>query len=336
MNNFFKIKNFTIGKKRTFIIAEIGINHNGNLKYAKKLIQAAKKSGADAAKLQIINPEESYAKNTNSYKIFNKNLLKFDELKILSKYAKDKKILLFATPGDFSSLKIVEKLNFPAIKISSGLMNNIPLIRKCAKMKLPIIISTGFAEYEEIKEALKNITRYHKKLAVLKCTSLYPAPLTSLNLNSIKKLKNLGAVVGYSDHSLGELSCIVAVSLGAKVIEKHFTLNKKQKGADHKISMIPKEFLSMVKKIRKIEDSLGGENIFPTKNEYKIRKFFRRTLVSKRLIKKGKKLKFDDLNFQRTNLKGKRLNPNNYSEIIGKKAKKNIFPNKLILKNLFK
>lgn len=336
MKNFFKIKNFTIGKKRTFIIAEIGVNHNGNLKYAKKLIQAAKKSGADAAKLQIINPVESYAKNTKSYKIFNKNLLKFDELKILSKYAKDQKILLFATPGDFSSLRIIKKLNFPAIKISSGLMNNIPLIRKCAKMKLPIIISTGFAEYEEIREALKNITKYHKKLAVLKCTSLYPAPLTSLNLNSIKKLKNLGAVVGYSDHSLGELSCLVAVSLGAKVIEKHFTLNKKLKGADHKISMIPKEFLSMVKKIRKIEDSLGGENIFPTKKEYKTRKFFRRTLVSKRLIIKGKKLKFDDLNFQRTNLKGKRLNPNDYSKLIGKKAKKNISPNKLILKNLFK
>ena len=160
--------------------------------------------------------------------------------------------------------------------------------------------------------------------------------MTSLNLNSIKKLKNLGAVVGYSDHSLGELSCLVAVSLGAKVIEKHFTLNKKLKGADHKISMIPKEFLSMVKKIRKIEDSLGGENIFPTKKEYKTRKFFRRTLVSKRLIIKGKKLKFDDLNFQRTNLKGKRLNPNDYSKLIGKKAKKNISPNKLILKNLFK
>ena len=143
MNNFFKIENFIIGKKRTFVIAEIGVNHNGKLSYAKKLIKAAKESGADAVKLQIINPEESYAENTSSFKIFKKNLLKFDELKILSKYAKNKKIILFATPGDFSSLKVVKKLNFPAIKISSGLMNNIPLIRECAKMKLPIIISTG-------------------------------------------------------------------------------------------------------------------------------------------------------------------------------------------------
>ena len=335
MNNFFKIKNFTIGKKRTFIIAEIGINHNGNLKYAKKLIQAAKKSGADAAKLQIINPEESYAKNTNSHKIFNKNLLKFDELKILSKYAKDKKILLFATPGDFSSLKIVEKLNFPAIKISSGLMNNIPLIRKCAKMKLPIIISTGFAEYEEIKEALRNITRYHKKLAVLKCTSLYPAPLTSLNLNSIKKLQNLGAVVGYSDHSLGELSCIVAVSLGAKVIEKHFTLNKKQKGADHKISMTPKEFSIMVNKIRETEESLGGEDTFPTQKELMIRNLYRRTIVSSKIIKKGKKIQKKDLLLQRNNLSGKKLHPRDFFKLIGKKSKKTILPNKLIKKNDF-
>ena len=245
------------------------------------------------------------------------------------------KILLFATPGDFSSLRIIKKLNFPAIKISSGLMNNIPLIRKCAKMKLPIIISTGFAEYEEIREALKI------SLSIIKNCSFKVYFIISCAFDVIeskfnKKLKNLGAVVGYSDHSLGELSCLVAVSLGAKVIEKHFTLNKKLKGADHKISMIPKEFLSMVKKIRKIEDSLGGENIFPTKKEYKTRKFFRRTLVSKRLIIKGKKLKFDDLNFQRTNLKGKRLNPNDYSKLIGKKAKKNISPNKLILKNLFK
>ena len=337
MNNFFKIENFIIGKKRTFVIAEIGVNHNGKLSYAKKLIKAAKESGADAVKLQIINPEESYAENTSSFKIFKKNLLKFDELKILSKYAKDKKIILFATPGDFSSLKVVKKLNFPAIKISSGLMNNIPLIRECAKMKLPIIISTGFAEFNEIKESLRNITKYHKKVAVLKCTSIYPAPLSSLNLNSINRLKrSFNIVVGFSDHSLGELACLTAVSLGAKVIEKHFTINKKQKGADHKISMTPKEFLSMVKKIRKIEVSLGSDNIFPTKKEYKTRRFFRRTIVSKKFIKKGEKIKFDDLYFQRTNQQGKRLKPNDYYKIIGKRIKKNILPNKLILKTSLK
>ena len=333
----FKIGKKTIGKAKAFIIAEIGINHNGDLSTCKKLVYEAKKSGADAVKLQIINPEESYIKSTKSYRIFKKNYLNFEEIKKIKKYANKLNIILFATPGDFSSLNIVKRLNFPAIKISSGLMNNIPLIRKSASMNIPIIISTGFAEFNEIKDSVKNIFRYHKKLAVLKCTSLYPAPLSSLNLNSIKKLKrNLGVVVGYSDHSLGELSCLIAVALGAKVIEKHFTLNKNQKGADHKISMTPKEFLLMVNKIRKIEESLGGENVFPTKKEYKIRRFFRRTIVSRRLIKKGEKIKFDDFNFQRTNEKGKRLNPKDYFKIIGKKTKRNILPNKIISKNLLK
>lgn len=336
MSNFFNIKNFVIGKKRTFIIAEIGVNHNGNLPFAKKLINAAKKSGADAAKLQIINPEESYAKNTKSYKIFKKNILNLKELKQLRDYAKSKKILLFATPGDFSSLNVVRKLKFPAIKISSGLMNNIPLIIDCAKTRLPIIISTGFAKLEEIQEALANITKFHKKVAVLKCTSLYPAPKSTLNLNSIKTFKKkLKTIIGYSDHSLGELSCLIAVSLGAKVIEKHFTLNKKLAGADHKISMTPKEFSIMVNKIREIEESLGGEDTFPTQKELMIRNLYRRTIVSSKIIKKGKKIEKKDLLLQRSNLSGKKLHPRDFFKLIGKKSKRTILPNKLIKKNDF-
>lgn len=330
-----KISNIKIGlNKKTFIIAEIGVNHDGSVNKAKKLIYAAKKSGADAVKFQIINPDESYNKKTLSYNIFKPRTLSFKELLKLKKYAKKLKIIFFATPGDFSSLDVVKKLKCPAIKISSGLLTNIPIIKEAAKTKVPIIISTGFAEIKEIKEAVKTITKYHNKLAVLKCTSLYPAPSHTLNLNAIKKLqKEFKFVVGYSDHTLGELSCLIAVSLGAKIVEKHFTLNKKLPGADHRISMTPKEFLSMVKHIREIEIRLGKEKIFPSAKELKTRIFYRRTIVAKKFIQKGKTIHPEDLILQRNNLKGKRLHPREYFKIIGKKAKKNIFSNNLVKKD---
>ena len=160
----FKIGNKIIGKKRVFVIAEIGVNHNGSLSVCKNLIKKAKISGADAVKLQIINAEESYSKSTKSYKIFKKNFLNFEEIKKIKFYAKKLNIILFATPGDFSSLIIIKKLNFPAIKISSGLLTNIPLIVEASKLKKPIIVSTGFANLNEIRETVNKIKKCTIKL----------------------------------------------------------------------------------------------------------------------------------------------------------------------------
>ena len=326
-----KVKNHIIGKNKTFIIAEIGINHNGKLSVAKKLVNAAKKSGADAAKLQIINPEDSYDKNTKSYKIFKKNLLTFSELKKLSEYSKKRGMLLFATPGDFSSLEIIKKLKFPLIKISSGLLTNIPLITEAAKLKKPLLISTGFANLNEINEAVKKIKKYHNRIGILRCTSIYPAKNEYLNLSSINTLKKkFNHIIGYSDHSLGDLACTTAVSLGSKIIEKHFTLNKKQSGADHRLSMTPTEFKLMVKKIRIIEKSLGNKNVFPTKIEEKIKKFYHRTIIASKTIFKNQKLSKNNISLKRTNKEGKRMHPREYFKIIKKKSKKKINKGDLI------
>ncbi len=326
----FKIKNKLIGQS-VFIIAEIGINHNGSISDCKKLINSAKNAGADAVKLQIINPDESYSKNTKSYKLFKKNLLKFEEIKEITNYAKKKNIILFATPGDFSSLALVKKLKFPAIKISSGLLTNIPLIIESAKLKKPIIISTGFSSINEISEAVKIIRKFHNKISILKCTSIYPASYLDLNLSSIKTLQNkFRNIIGYSDHSLGDLACVVAVSLGAKVIEKHLTLNNKQKDADHRISLMPKDFKLMVNKIRLVEDCIGQKNKFVTKEELKKKFFYQRAIVANKFIKKGDKLSKVNISIKRTNLTGPRLQPIHYYNILGKRLKKNIKKDELI------
>tara|TARA_E500000178_G_C16958713_1_gene724957 strand:- start:126 stop:1136 length:1011 start_codon:yes stop_codon:yes gene_type:complete len=327
----FKIGKKLIGGKRVFIIAEIGVNHNGNLSNCKNLVKRAKSSGADAVKLQIINPEESYSKSTKSYRTFKKNYLNYEEIKKIKSYAKKLSIILFATPGDFSSLSIIKKLNFPAIKISSGLLTNIPLIIEASKLKIPMIVSTGFANMNEIKEAVNKIKKIHNKIAILRCTSIYPVSHENLNLLSILNLKkNFNNIVGYSDHSLGDLACLTAVSLGSKIIEKHFTLDKKQPGADHKLSSTPEEFKLMVEKIRIIEKSLGDNNIFPTKIETKLKKFYHRTIIASCTIFKNQKLSRDNIALKRTNKIGTRIHPREFFNIIGKTSKKKITKDEII------
>ena len=195
----------------------------------------------------------------------------FKEYFKLNKFAKKNKIIFFATPGDFSSLKIIKDLKLPAIKISSGLLTNTPLILEAAKLKLPMIISTGLSEEKNILNAIKTIKKIHKKIAILKCTSIYPQR-KKLNLSSLKMFQaKFNYIIGYSDHALGNNACLAAVSLGAKIIEKHFTLNNKKRGADHKISLTPKNFKNLVKDIRSVENMLGFENVFSTRGTKKER-----------------------------------------------------------------
>ena len=330
-----RIKNYKKLRNRVLVIAEIGINHLGDEKYCKKLIIEAIKSGADCVKLQIINPEESYEKETKSFSLFKKYRLNFESLKRINNFCKRKNILLFATPGDMHSLNIIKKLKFPIIKISSGLNTNKYLINQSLKLNLPMIISLGMTNESEIKKIYKFVKKKTTNFALLKCTSIYPSGDNELNLNSIKKLKKIfNCTIGYSDHTLDDLAILVAISNGASIIEKHFTTNKKLKIADHKISMEPKEFKLMVKKIRRIEKILGEEKKFLSRKEKINKKKFQRILFSSKNITKNEILKIDKINFKRPVKRSKYdLTADKYESYLGKKLVKKIKKDKKIKSN---
>tara|TARA_B110000259_G_scaffold181721_1_gene224176 strand:- start:2032 stop:3051 length:1020 start_codon:yes stop_codon:yes gene_type:complete len=330
-----KIKNYKTNRNKVLIIAEIGINHLGNEKYCKKLITEAKKSGADCVKLQIVNPDESYEKGTQSYSLFKKCRLSLESLKRINDFCKKKNILLFATPGDQDSLNIVKKLMFPLIKISSGLNSNRYLLNEILKLKLPLIVSLGMSSEIESKKIYNYIKKKSNNFALLKCTSIYPALDKELNLNTISKFKKIfNCTIGYSDHSLDDLPVLTAVSNGASIIEKHFTTNKKLKVADHDISMEPNEFKLMVKKIRRIEKILGSTSKFLNQNETINKKKFQRILFSSVEIDKNEVLKIDKIFFKRP-IKRKKydITANKYKDYLGKKLIKKISKNKQIGSN---
>ena len=325
------LKSFKIANKKisdnspAFIIAEIGINHNGSKSKCAKLIYEAYKSGANAVKLQIADPNYSYAKNHPSYKEFKNKDLNDETLKKLINYAKSLGLSLFATPGDFKSLQRVKNLKMPAIKISSGLLSNLPLIKEASKVKVPIIFSTGMSYLKEVHEAVNLCKQKQNKIAILKCTSIYPSPIKYLNLKGINEYKKIFKVpVGYSDHALGIDASINAVGNGAKIIEKHFTLNKLEKGADHKISIEPKEFKEMVEKIRNLESMMGDGILKPTKNEIKSRNNNLRKVVTLMNITKGEKISLNNVSLKRIKTGKKRIKLKNFYKILGKRTSKNL------------
>lgn len=274
MNKDIKIGRRIIGKEHpVFIIAEAGVNHNGSLALAKKLIDAAKEVGADAIKFQTFEAaalttkklqQADYQKKnswaTNQYSMLKKLELSKDQFIILKTYCQKKKILFLSTPFDQKSAEFLDWLGVPAFKISSGDLTNTPLLFQIACYGKPIILSTGMSNINEVKEAVRLILRSgNKQLILLHCTSNYPADYTQLNLSAIHTLKDtLGVLVGFSDHSEGIEASIAAVALGARVIEKHFTLDNKLFGPDHKMSLEPVKFAAMVKAIRHTECAIGN------------------------------------------------------------------------------
>ena len=337
----FKIGKFTIStlKPRCFIIAEIGINHMGDFNLCKKMIIAASASGADAVKLQSIEADESYVKGTESYRVFKNKSFTLKQLKILKKVAQKRKIEFFSTPGDLTSLEKLKKIKVSAIKISSGLLSNTPLIAKAAKLKKPIIFSTGMATLSDIIQAIKIAKKNGcNKYALLKCTSIYPAKSKTLNLKGIATLRNTFKVpIGYSDHYLGDLACTSSILYGASIIEKHFTTSNRIKGADNKISSEPKEFSEMVNKIREAEKMIGNGKIFPREKETKEKRERYRFLVAKRSLNKNEKISFDTIAFKRLLKFNKNFLPANYFwKIKGKKITKKLKKNNPILKNYLK
>ncbi len=284
-----------------WIIAEIGINHGGDEARCAKLIDAAADSGADAVKLQTVTPEESYHPDTESYGLFLDADLSVEALRRLSGQAADRGMVLFSTPGDITALRKLLSVNVPVIKISSGLLTNLPLIAAASKSGLPLILSTGMAHLKEVETAVSVArTNGATDIAVLQCTSLYPAPTNTLNLRAMETLRSvLETPVGYSDHHVGTLACVAAVAAGASVIEKHFSLNRSEMGADHAISSEPAEFREMVDLVREVEEMRGSPVKEPTSEEARFRDGRHRLLVASRDIAAGERIDAADIYLMR-------------------------------------
>ena len=311
-------------KKKVFIIAEIGINHEGDINKCLRLIKKAKLAGADAVKLQTIDPQNNYVEKSKSFKIFKRGMLTINETKKAFKYAKKKKIKIFTTCGDINTANWVEKLNPIAWKISSGLIHHIPLISQLSKFKRTMILSTGIAKFEEVREAIKTIkARGNKKIVVLQCTSNYPVKNENINLNKINLYKKkFKCEVGFSDHSIGTDAAFLSVAAGATYLEKHFTLSRKRKGFDHKISLEPKEFKIMVKKIRLAEKIMGSEKLKLEKSILKARNSLKRIIVAKSNINKGVKFSKENLSIKRGLNPKNCLPPKIFYKVLGKKSLK--------------
>lgn len=333
--NKIKIANREIGKGRpVFIIAELSANHAGSYKIAEKSLIAIKKLGADAVKLQTYTPDtitidskEKYFKikqgmiwdGTTLYKLYQKAYMPWEWQPRLKKLADKLGLILFSSPFDKSAVDFLEKMKVPAYKIASFEITDIPLIRYVASKKKPVIISTGVAKAEDIKSAIEACKEEkNEKIILLKCTSEYPAPLEEMNLLTIPDMaKKFGVLAGVSDHSDGIVVPVVSTALGAKVIEKHFILDKKLGGPDSKFSLEPKEFQDMVQAVRNSEKALGKITYDLSKKSLKSRELSRSLFVVSN-IKKGEI--FSEKNI-RSIRPGFGLSPKYLDKILGKQAK---------------
>lgn len=261
INKKINFKNKKVGfSEPTFVIAEIGINHNGDMKIAKELILKAKESGADAVKFQTYITEKRVPKNHEVFDILKKCEISFENQEKLFKYAENNDILSFSTPFDKESALFLNSIDCPVFKIASFDTVNHNLLSCVSDLKRPIILSTGMTNISELNDALKIIGS--ADLALLHCVSSYPLDNFNADLNVIKTLISLNiGPVGYSDHSLGIEVPILAVACGAKIIEKHFTLNRKENGPDHALSSDPKTLSNLVKEIRRVEKVLGNSEL---------------------------------------------------------------------------
>ena len=323
--------------KPTIIIAEAGVNHNGDLNKAKELIEISKKCGADIVKFQTFSAEElttKYAEKADYQKISkdkfesqremlrNLELNESDHHELIN-HCKKYKIDFLTTAFDSKSIDFILNLNLKYIKIPSGEITNLLYLRKISSYKKPIFLSTGMSTLEEVGTALKILLKSgvpKDLITILHCTSEYPAPFKDVNLNAMINIgKKYNVKFGYSDHTLGIEVSTAAVALGASVIEKHITLNKNLIGPDHKASLEPDEFHELVKSIRNIEKALGNGIKKPTNNELKTLLKVRQSLVAAHEIKKGEE-------FTNENIKSKRpgtgISPMLIDKVIGRNAKK--------------
>ena len=319
------INNREIGEgKAVYVIAEMGINHNGSLDIALKMVEEAAKSGADAVKIQIVDADRNYAKNSMSYPIFKKVGLKIDKWRKVVELAKNLNLDIFSTFAHPEDVEIAEQLDLPAIKVSSSNITNFPFLKAVAKTGKPLFLSTGLSYLSEVDEAVRYLEENgNKQIGILQCTSLYPTEHKDVNLLAIKTLqKSFPYPIGFSDHTLGVSCAIASVALGAKIIEKHFTLDKSMQGPDHKFSATPEELVQMVKSIREVELSMGFSIKRPVADEISLRERLLRSIVVVRNIEKGEILTEDKISIKRSDEKG--LEPRYFEIVLGRKARKNI------------
>lgn len=341
------MKKEMIQNKRCFIIAEAGVNHNGSLDIAKKLIDAAKNAGADAVKFQTFKAEKLVTKETKMAEYQKKNtgktesqydMLKRLELseefhKILFDYSKKKGIQFMSTPFDEDAIDFLDRLGVDAFKVGSSDANNIPYLIKMAKKGKTIYLSTGMSDMAEIKESVDTILKFNKDLIVLHCTTEYPCPYDQVNLRAISTMrKELGVPIGYSDHTKGIGVAVAAVAMGAIVIEKHFTLDRKMAGPDHRASLEPDELKEMVMQIRNIELAFGDGRKELVEAAKKYVAVAKKSVVAKQHISKGAKITADMLAIKRP---GTGLPPKSIYSMIGKTARAEIEKDSLIKKNMY-
>jgi N,N'-diacetyllegionaminate synthase len=328
------------------IIAEAGVNHNGSIKLAKKLIDVAKKAKCDYVKFQAFKAEElvtlkakktSYQKKNQKddelqFKMLKKLEFTENDFIELKKYCKKKKIKFLCTAFDPDFLNFLIKLKMDVIKIPSGEINNIFLLKKATQSKKPILLSTGASTIKDIKFALKIIRKKKNKVYLMQCSSAYPTPVEHSNINTIKEFSKLADGTGFSDHTLNNEPAIVAIALGAQYIEKHFTLNRKMRGPDHKASLDPKQLELYVQSLRNAELSLGKKFKIINKLEKKNYKFIRRVIVAKKVIKINEKFTIQNLTIKRSSLTNKCYESKYLLNLINRKSNKNYKINEEIQK----
>ena len=320
---------------KTFIIAEAGVNHNGSLELAKKLVDAAKEAGADAVKFQTFKTEKLVSKfadkaeyqkrftnaNESQLDMVKKLELSYEAFEEIYKYCKEKGISFLSSPFDLESIDFLASLGLEIFKIPSGEITNLPYLEKIGKLKKKIIISTGMAYLGEIEAALNILIQSGTKkedIIVLHCNTEYPTPYEDVNLRAMLTIKEAFKIrIGYSDHTPGLEIPIAAVAMGAEVIEKHFTLDRNMEGPDHKASLEPIELVNMVSAIRNIEKAMGDGIKKPSSSEIKNIMIARKSIVAARKIRAGEAFTEENLTVKRP---GTGISPMQWNSILGKHA----------------
>jgi sialic acid synthase SpsE len=302
-----------------YIIAEIGINHEGDVEKCREMIYSAAESGANAVKLQTIDANANYVVGSESYKVFKGSELTREETANMFDLARENGLDVFTTVGDIGTAEWVEKLEPSCWKISSGLLTHIPMVRHLASLGRPLLISTGMANVDDINLAIETSqSAGNNDISLFQCTSLYPAPLDSLNLSTIGWLKErYGYDVGFSDHSLGSDAAFLSVGAGATLIEKHFSLDPSQPGFDHKISLNIAGFKEMVERVRVAEKMMGMMQKKVSEAVNNTRMKYLRSVVATRSIIAGQKLSGENIGIKRTLPGNLGLAPKYFESIIG-------------------
>ena len=331
--NTFKIGDRSIGEKKVFVIAEIGNNHNGSMDRAFSLIDHCIEIGADCAKFQMRNLQEVYRSNSLNKQgddlgveyvidLLDRFELSIDNHRELKDYCQKKGIIYLCTPWDHKSLQQLEEFKVEAYKVASADLTNIPLINSLIQTKKPLILSTGMSTEDEVSTISKLLNSSGSKYAFLHCNSTYPAPFQDINLSWMERLANIHPIIGYSGHERGISVSLAAVGLGAKIIERHITVDRNLEGPDHSASLLPDDFRELILGIRQIEDAIGTkEKRTLSQGEMINRENLSKSLVASKEIKEDEVITTKHIDVRSPGLG---LSPLQFEDLVGRKSKRNL------------